>query len=366
VRILIRATNWVGDAIMALPALRAVRAKFANAHIAIVARPYVADIYRGQEVCDELIAYDPRGAEKGISGRERLAERLRAGKFDAALLLQNAFDAAWLVWRAGIPERIGYARDGRGILLTKAVTVPRAGEIPEQEQFYYLELVRRAGWANQINGETEISLSVSRDASETAEQKLIAAGVRARAESADNAGRIRVAIGAGASYGSAKCWLPERFAEVANRLMAESDAEIILFGTTGETAVSNAIVAGMKCPPIDLTGNTTIAELPALLSRCQLFIGNDSGAMHVASAVGLPVVAIFGPTDPFGTAPVTPKCTIVQEKPYCSPCFLRRCPTDHRCMTRVTAESVTTAAREWIAGTGAKAGAGFRAEVRPA
>jgi heptosyltransferase II len=354
---MVRATNWVGDAIMALPALRAVRAKFADAHIAIVARPYVADIYRGQGVCDELIAYDPRGAEKGFGGRERLAARLREEKFDAALLLQNAFDAAWLAWRAGIPERIGYARDGRGILLTKSVAVPKVGEIPAHEQFYYLELVRRAGWVERIEGEREILLTISQDARESAEKNLITSGVRSNA---NGVGALRVAIGAGASYGSAKCWLPERFAEVANRLMEESDAEIILFGTEKETAVSNAIIAGMKQKPIDLTGKTAIAELPSLLSRCQLFIGNDSGAMHVASAVGLPVVAIFGPTDPFGTAPVTPKCTIVQEKPYCSPCFLRRCPTDHRCMTRVSAESVTAAARGWLVGSSAKA------EVRPA
>ena len=358
-KILVRATNWVGDAIMALPALRLVRAKFADAHIAILARPYVADIYRGQGVCDDLIAYDPRGAEKGFAGRERLVARLRSEKFDTALLLQNAFDAAWLAWRAGIPERIGYARDGRGILLTKSIAISKAGEIPAHEQFYYLELVRRAGWVERVEGESEISLSVSREAEEAAEQRLIAAGVKSRPGSGST---LRVAIGAGASYGSAKCWFPERFAEVANRLRAESDAEIILFGTAGETAVSNAIVAHMKRKPIDLTGKTAIAELPALLSRCQLFIGNDSGAMHVASAVGLPVVAIFGPTDPFGTAPVTPKCTIVQDKPYCSPCFLRRCPTDHRCMTRVSSESVTAAARPWLAGTSAGAGP----EVRPA
>ncbi|MBV8514333.1 MAG: lipopolysaccharide heptosyltransferase II, partial [Acidobacteria bacterium] len=297
------------------------------------------------------------------AGRERLAERLRAEKFDAALLLQNAFDAAWLVWRAGIPERIGYAQDGRGILLTKSIAVPKPGEIPEHEQFYYLELVRRAGWVERIEGEREISLAISREAGEAAEEKLTAAGVRSRPRA--DSGALRVAIGAGASYGSAKCWLPERFAEVANRLMNESGAEIILFGTAGETAVSNAIIAGMKRKPIDLTGKTSIAELPALLSRCQLFIGNDSGAMHVASAVGLPVVAIFGPTDPTGTAPVTPTCTIVQERSYCSPCFLRRCPTDHRCMTRVTAESVTAAARGWLTGTGASAGVGVGAEVRP-
>jgi len=149
-KILIRATNWVGDAIMALPALRAVRGRFPEATIAIVARPYVADIYRGQEICDELIAYDPKGAHAGLSGRERLAKEFRARKFDVALLLQNAFDAAWLSWRAGIPERIGYARDGRSLLLTKRIPVPKRSEIPPHEQFYYLELLRRAGWIDSL------------------------------------------------------------------------------------------------------------------------------------------------------------------------------------------------------------------------
>ena len=157
-----------------------------------------------------------------------------------------------------------------------------------------------------------------------------------------------VAIGAGASYGSAKCWPPERFAEWANRFQAETDGDVILFGTAAEAGASGAIIAGMKKRPVDLTGKTMIGDLPALLSQCQLFLGNDSGAMHVAAAVGLPVVAVFGPTDPFGTAPVTPRCSIVQEKPYCSPCFLRRCPTDHRCMKSITPEMVAAAAKPWL------------------
>jgi heptosyltransferase-2 len=340
VRILIRATNWVGDAIMALPALRSVRARFPDAHIAIVARPYVTDIYSGQQICDQLIPYDLQGAHAGLSGRERLARKLRAQKFDAALLLQNAFDAAWLAWLAGIPERIGYARDGRSILLTKAVPVPRPGEIPAHEQFYYLELLRRSGWLDQATGEQYVTLNVDPQAEQQAAERLLTAGSRSNA--------LRVAIGAGASYGSAKCWPPDRFAEVANRLAEESDADIILFGTANEIAVSTAINAAMRRPPIDFTGKTSVADLPAFLSQCHLFIGNDSGAMHVAAAVGLPVVAIFGPTDPLGTAPVTPRCTIVQEKPYCSPCFLRRCPTDHRCMTRISPAAVSTAAQSWL------------------
>lgn len=334
-KILVRATNWVGDAIMALPALRAVRKKFSDAQITIVARPYVADIYAGQAVCDELIPYDSQGQQRGWKGKGLLAKELRARRFDVALLLQNAFDAAWLAWRAQIPQRIGYARDGRSFLLTQAIPVPKGGEIPPHEKFYYLELLRRVGWIDALSDDTHIALQISEAARERARLILREAGVRPHV--------LRVAVGAGASYGSAKCWPPERFAKALNDVLARGDADVILFGTTGEAAVSAAIASAMQRPPIDLTGKTNIADLPALLSQCHLFLGNDSGAMHVAAAVGLPVVAVFGPTDPEGTAPVTPHATIVQQKPYCSPCFLRRCPTDHRCMTAVTPEMVELA-----------------------
>jgi heptosyltransferase II len=133
-----------------------------------------------------------------------------------------------------------------------------------------------------------------------------------------------------------------------NRLQGESDADVILFGTAAEAAVTRAISSELRRPAIDLTEKTSIAELPALLAHCHLFIGNDSGAMHVAAGVGLPVVAVFGPTDPFGTAPVTPRHTVVQQKPYCSPCFLRHCPTDHRCMRAISPEMVEAAAKPWL------------------
>src|SRR5258707_12561447 len=173
---------------MALPALRAVRARFPEARIAIVARPYVADLYRGQKICDELISYDPKGAHKGLSGRERLAAELRAQKFDMALLLQNAFDAAWLAWRARIPERIGYARDARSFLLTKAVPLPRQGEIPAHEKFYYLELLRRAGWLDSLQDETFIGLHVPEAKRRSADEFLCKLGARQ--------GAPRIAIGA--------------------------------------------------------------------------------------------------------------------------------------------------------------------------
>jgi heptosyltransferase-2 len=340
VKILIRATNWVGDAILALPALRAVRRRFPEAEIAILARPYVVDVYRDQGICNQLIADDSQSKHSGILGRERLAAELRAMRFDVALLLQNAFGAAWLAWRAKVPERIGYARDGRGFLLTHPVPVPKSDEIPRHERFYYLELLRRAGWIDALLDEPLITLYVSEPNRRRAAEFLVASGARQDS--------LRIAIGAGASYGSAKCWPPSRFAELVNRLRAQADADVILFGTASEAAVGRAISSELHRPPIDLTEKTAIADLPALLSQCHLFIGNDSGAMHVAAAVGLPVVAVFGPTDPQGTAPVTPRSTIVQQKPYCSPCFLRHCPTDHRCMRSITSEMVEAATKPWL------------------
>ena len=340
-KIMIRATNWVGDAIMALPALRAVRQRHPDAKIGIVARPYVADIYRDQQVGDELIPYDPNGEHRGLSGREKLIADLRTRKFDIALLLQNAFDAAWLAWRAQIPQRIGYARDARSLLLTQAIPVPKSGEIPAHEKCYYLELLRRAGWLDQLTDEPRITLRVPDAARQRAAQALLEKGARPHAR--------RVAVAAGASYGSAKCWPPDRFAKALNALLSHADAEVILFGTPSELPVSTAIAAELQRAPINLTGKTSIADLPSFLSQCHLFLGNDSGAMHVAAAVGLPVVAVFGPTDPHGTAPVTPRLTIVQQKPYCSPCFLRRCPTDHRCMTAVTPAMVESALQTELA-----------------
>jgi heptosyltransferase-2 len=338
-KVLVRATNWVGDAIMSLPAVRAIRNR-PDTNVAILARPYVADIYRDQGVADELIDYDVRGKHFGLAGREHLASELRAQKFDVAILLQNAFDAAWLAWRAGILQRIGYGRDGRSMLLTTAVSVPRAGEIPTHEKYYYLELLRRAGWIDSIPEEPFIKLVVTESNRIRAAQLLATAGARPHA--------LRIAIGAGAAYGSAKCWPPMRFAELANRLQSLWDADVILFGAASETAVSSAIASEMRQPPIDLTGKTAIADLPALLSQCHVFVGNDSGAMHIAAAVGLPTIGIFGPTDPLGTAPVTPRRTIVQHQPYCSPCFLRRCPIDHRCMTHITPGEVEAAVDPWL------------------
>lgn len=336
-KILVRATNWVGDAIMSIPALCAIRQRWPEAQVAILARPWVAELYRGQPFVDRVIILD--GAS-GSTEAVHAASDLSESRFDCAILLQNAFSAAWLAWRAKIPQRIGYARDGRSFLLTEAVKVPKRGEIPAHEMFYYLELLRRAHWLQTIPEVTQISLRLATGAAEAAEARLREAGVRAE--------KRRIAIAPGAAYGSAKCWPPERFAAVADALIDEFDVDVILFGASSEIDICRQIADRMRHRPVILAGQTSIGELPALFSRCNLFIGNDSGAMHVAAAVGVPVVAVFGSTDPHGTAPVTSLKKLVQHPVACSPCFLRECPIDHRCMTRVAVKDVHGAAAQWL------------------
>ncbi len=302
-----------------------------------MARPAVADLLIGQPFADRILEYDHRGRHRGWLGREALVRELRREKFSAAVLFQNAFEAAWLAWRAGIPERVGYARDARGALLTNAVRVPKQGEIPRHESHYYLEMVRRAGWIESRGEIAPIRLVIAEAARDAAESALRKAGARE--------GAWRCAIAPGASYGAAKCWPPERFASLADRLISDCGADVIFFGTPGEKEIAGRIFSAMKCRAISLVGETSMRDLAALFSACSLFIGNDSGAMHVAAAAGLPVIGIFGSTDPEGTSPVTKQFTLIREAPSCSPCFLRRCPVDHRCMTRITVESVFSAAR---------------------
>lgn len=342
-KILVRVPNWVGDAVMCIPALEAIRAKHPNAEIAVLGRPWVVSLFEGQGIADKLLAFEHTGRHRGFFGVERLARELREEKFDCAVLFQNAFQAAWLAWRAGIAERIGYARDGRGWLLTKAIEREQPGEIPAHESYYYLNLLRRAGWISELPKVEHIRLGVTRDARARADEMLSSMGAPKKSPQ-----RVRVAMAPGAAYGSAKCWPTERYAALADRLISECGADVILFGSANEREVADRIAGAMKQKAVNLAGQTAIVDLPALFAACGLFVGNDSGAMHVAAAVGLPVVAIFGPTDPNGTSPVTPRWTLVQQKVECSPCFLRHCPIDHRCMTRVEVDAVFGAARQWI------------------
>ena len=339
--LLVRATNWVGDAVMSLPALAAVRARFPEAHIAVLARPWVADLYRHEPFADEIIPYQPGGGWRGWRERRRAAAELRARRFDCALLLQNAFDAALIAWLAGIPRRIGYSRDARRWLLTDAVPRPRPGAIPPHESFYYLELLRRIGWLGELPPAALIRLEGRFRARE--------AGARRWAQEGWT-GAI-VGVSPGAAYGNAKRWLPERFAEAAARVARETGARIALFGSASEKDVAEFIrqnLAGRGLEARNFAGATSLGEFIERAAACALFLTNDSGAMHIASALGVPTAAVFGATNHLTTGPTGPLARVIRRNVECSPCLLRECPIDHRCMKAVEAREVAEVALELL------------------
>jgi heptosyltransferase-2 len=323
-RICVRATNWIGDAVMSLPALRAIRGIFPHAHIAVLAKPWVGDLYARETVIDRVIPF--------AGTRREIAARLRPERFDAAILLQNAFDAALVAWMAGIPVRIGYKRDGRGLLLTHAIRVPEPGEIPRHERFYYLELLRRAGLMERFPECDSIRL-------DGIPESRVAGMARLREIGIETA---PVGISPGAAYGSAKRWPADRFAEVARAM-----GPVLLFGSAGERDLCESIAQSVP-GAVNLAGRTTLREFIDLAAACRLFLTNDSGAMHIASALGVPTVTVFGATDDTTTGPTGPLARIVREHAECAPCLLRECPIDHRCMTRVTSARVVETARELL------------------
>jgi heptosyltransferase-2 len=333
-KVLVRATNWLGDAVMSLPAIRAIRQVFPHAHLAVLARPSVAGLYARETAIDQVI---PCPALQGPRARRQFAAGLRALRFDGAILLPNAFDAALTVWLAGIPERIGYRRDGRGMLLTRAIEVPEPGDIPRHERFYYLELLRRAGLIERFPESGAIRLDGIAEARQAGAAHLGALGVAGPA----------IGISPGAAYGDAKRWLPERFAESGQQLAGALGASVLVFGAAAERPLCETVAELLRragIPARNLAGETSLPEFIDLAAACRLFLTNDSGAMHVASALGVPTVAVFGATDDTTTGPTGDLARVVREHAECSPCLLRQCPIDHRCMTRVTAAGVTAAA----------------------
>lgn len=348
-RILVRVPNWVGDAVMSLPALMKLQEKFPPAELFVLARPGVADLYRGVPGIRRVLLFRNHDRHRGLRGWIRLVRELRREQFHLAVLFQNAFQAALLTALAGIPQRVGYARDGRGPLLTHPLPVPRAGEIPAHETYYYLELLRRAGWLPSLPVVEQIRLSPDAALVERMRRVLEEEGVFQRG--------MRVVMAPGATYGSAKCWLPERYAALADRLVEAFDAAVLLCGTPAEARLGQEIASHMRSEPVSLIGRTSLAEFLALLPSIDLFIGNDSGAMHLAAGVGLPQVVIFGPTDEHGTGPLNARARLVKHPVECSPCFLRHCPIDHRCMTRVSVDDVWQAVEQVLAAPAGVSGA---------
>ena len=317
------------------PALRAVRDAFPSARIVLAARPLVTELFRHHPDVDEIVVYDKGGRHSGAAGMLRMAAELRRFRFDAALLFQNAFDAALLAFLAGIPERSGYATDGRRLLLTRAVPVTEETERLHHAE-YYLRLV--AGLGIRLPASPRMRLEVTREETDAMGERLISLGIPREK-------RI-LGINPGATYGSAKRWFPDRFAEVADSLSEEWDVSVVLMGSVPERPLAEEIEGAMKRKPVNLAGHTSVRELLSLLTSCSFLVTNDSGPMHIAAALGIPLTAIFGPTDWRTTSPWTEKARIVRAGVDCSPCMLRECDRGHECMQGVTAQMVIAAARE--------------------
>ncbi len=340
-RILVRATNWVGDAVMSLPTIREVRRVFPRAHLAVLARPWVADLYGRESAIDRVIPYTAASGARDWRAKWQAAHDLRRERFDCAILLQNAFEAALVAWLARIPVRIGYDRDARRWLLTQAVPVPQRGQVPAHQRYYYFELLRRAGLIDQIPQVDAIRLEGIADASAAGRARLLAAGVALPV----------IGVSPGAAYGNAKRWIPEHFAQTAAHLARARGASVALFGSTQERPLCESIAAMMPATPVHVfAGTTSLGQFIEMAAACELFLTNDSGAMHIASALAVPTVTIFGATDDVATGPTGPLTRIVREPVDCSPCLLRECPIPgHPCMTGVKPDRVAAVALDLLA-----------------
>jgi len=322
-KILIRGVNWIGDAVMTLSAIRAIRKFYPKAHISILVKPSVAPLFENSRDIDEVIIYEPQF--RGLRGKFHFAGLLRQMRFSKAILLQNAFDAALIAFLARIPERIGYDRDRRGFLLTKAVPYKNQDRKVHHVN-YYLDLLSAAGidapyshpWLNL-----------------TLEERL---GARERLTELR---RPILGINPGATYGSSKRWLPERFAEVAQWFIRETGGSVAVFGGRNEVSIAEEICKQIPVNRLMLAGKTSLRELIALVSECDVFLTNDSGPMHIAYAVGTPLAAIFGSTSPEFTGPVGNGSEVIRTRIACSPCFERTCDKDYlKCMFDVIPDQV--------------------------
>ncbi len=334
-KLLIRSTNWIGDAVMTTPAIRAIRRNFPEAEITLLALPWVADIFAASPHIDHLMLYERQGRHQGLAGKVRLAADLRSQGFDGAILLQNAFEAAFITALARIPARGGYTTDGRRLLLTHGVRRDRAILSQHQVQ-YYLAMLQGLGL--DCGGPDTLELFLP------AETEQWAAG---RLAEWRRPGSPVIGLNPGAAYGPAKRWPGEKYARLAEQLAVHTGATLLIFGTGADQESAAAIrqrVAKTQQTCLDLTGRTTLAEAMALIRECDLFITNDSGLMHVAAALGTSLVAIFGSTDHLATGPYCSGAAVVRRELACSPCKKTHCPEGHfRCMEEISVQEVVQA-----------------------
>ncbi len=337
-KIIVRVPNWLGDAVLSTPALYFLRERFPDSHIAVLAKEWVAPVFETNPDVQEIYVM-----KKGES-RRSLAGRLKAAKFNLGVLFPNSFSSAFLFWLAGIPQRVGYATDGRSLLLTQRIKRPPHFPKEEHQVRYYLSLVREITGGREFSREREnkkLVWNVTEAERERAEKFLREAGISPQ-------DRL-MGINPGATYGLAKRWFPERFAQVGDELMKRYGVKIIVFGDSQERELADSLAQMMQKQPLNFAGRTNLRELAALISRCQMFVTNDTGNMHIAAAVGTPVAAIFGSTNPQKSAPWGNGHRVIQKKIACSPCMKKICPgRDYKCMEIIEVPEVLGAIEQQL------------------
>lgn len=338
-QILVRGTNWLGDAVMTTPALRRLRAAFPAARLTLLATPRTTGLFAESSLVDNVLSYHRQ--EEGVDAFWQMTRVLRAHRFDLALLFQNAFEAALLTWMGNIPRRIGYAAQGRSFLLTNRLH--RTAAHRNRHQVHdYLDLVLLAERVCQQKEPPPLTEAELLPHLNATIDQLQEAEVLLKQHGLDPHQRPLVALNAGATNSRAKCWPADRFAALADWLVAERRAQIVLIGAPSERANAAQVIQLMRHSQArNLAGETSMAQLIGLLARCDLLVSNDTGPAHIGAALDRPTLTLFGPTNEFETAPTGARAQLLRvDGIECARCMHRDCPIDHRCMTHLTVEAV--------------------------
>ena len=322
---------------MTIPALRELRHLFPNAHITLATNSWAQGLFSEADYLDELLIQDKRGFWSVVQQSRQWRNR----NFDLAVIFPNSLASAVIPALARVPLRVGYATDGRKMLLTHPLRLPE-WRSSKHEVFYYLNIVSEVGRLfvgseRTVSAEPDISLQIS-------ETLRIEGGVLLHTEGCTDTKPL-IALCPGSINSRAKRWPAERYARLADNLIEGLNAQILLIGSPEELDVSLEVKHQMRNQPVMLTGKTDLAQIVAVLSNVDLLITNDTGPAHIASSLGRPTLVIFGPTNPLTTRPFSSAGEIVRHPPDCAPCMLRDCPIDHRCMTAISPEEVFERAR---------------------
>jgi heptosyltransferase II len=378
-RILVRGTNWLGDAVMTTPALLRLRETFPDACIVLMAPEKLRDLWRNHPAVNETITFAPgegvftvsRRLRRWVEANSRLEQIIglagtaayagtRTTGFDLALVLPNSPRSALEVWLAGIPRRIGYARPWRNWFLTTRVAPrPEAVKMRKRSGSEIKVLIRGSGVrpgpparAHQLYEYLHLAAALGASPEPVAPQLFVSrneiAAVRKKFN-LEETERPLLGLNPGAEYGPAKRWPMEKFIAAAREIQKQTNCTWLMFGGPADATIADRIASALASPPnaiLNLAGKTSLRELMALLKICRVLLTNDSGPMHVAAALGNPVVATFGSTSPELTGPGLPgdpQHRLLKSDVLCSPCFLRKCPIDFRCMAGISAERVSQA-----------------------